>query len=429
MPSNFRPPENLAGEHKVNGLRAVRKHCVMLRNAAENASSTASRNWKSSYDDLDNGHALACDEWIMSAADIPRTTLDHLLEGFQVIGADWTYLYVNPAAARHGRSTREQLEGRKMWEAYPGIEQMPVFVLLKRVMDERVAASTEYQFQFPDGTSRWFELRIEPVPEGICVHSIDIEDRRRAEGALREFYDKLERRVAERTRELERANRDLEAFSYTVSHDLRAPLRAIGGFSELLAERSGDLLDDEGRRYLDRIRAAADRMGVLIDEFLRLGRIGHAPLERADVDLSALARTVADEIQKREPERRVAWVIEPELHARCDPGLARVVFDNLLGNAWKFTSRTDGARIEVRGDKNQAFVVVDNGAGFDMKHAHALFRPFSRLHKANEFPGSGIGLATVQRIVEKHGGSVRAEGSIGRGTVVTVRFGPEEADA
>lgn len=361
------------------------------------------------------------------AVDIPRSTLDHLLEGFQVIGPDWTYLYVNPAAARHGRTTPKELEGRTMWEAYPGIEKTPVFTLLKRVMEERVVETVEHEFSFPDGTSRWFELRVEPVPQGICVHSIDIEDRRNAEAGLRELNDKLERRVAERTRELEFANRDLEAFSYSVSHDLRAPLRAIDGFSELLAERNGSRLDDEGRRHLDRIRAAAARMRILIDELLCLARVGHAPLSRVDVDISELARAVADDIQKREPERRVCWEIEPNLRARCDPELARVVLDNLLGNAWKFTARTADARIEVRGsgDRPGAIVIADNGAGFDMQHARVLFRPFIRLHKEHEFPGTGIGLATVHRIVEKHGGSVHAEGAVGRGAAITVRFGSE----
>ena len=361
-----------------------------------------------------------------------RSTLDHLLEGFQIIGPDWRYLYVNPVAAKHGRSTAAELEGRTMMEAYPGIDQSPLFETLKRAMDDRVPASIENQFAVADGAARWFELRIEPVPEGVVVHSIDIEDRKKVEAELHRVNQELEQRVIDRTRDLAAANRDLEAFGYTVSHDLRAPLRAIDGFGAALAEDCGELLDENGQKHLARIRAATARMSQMIEDLLMLSRMGRAAVSRTDIDLSALAHEVAAAIEHasserpERPERRVEWRIAPNLRARADLGLTRVVMENLLGNAWKFTAATPNPVIEVResDDKPGAIVVVDNGAGFDMTYVRSLFRPFHRLHRAQEFPGTGIGLATVHRIVEKHGGSVEARGVVGGGATIIVSFEP-----
>lgn len=354
-----------------------------------------------------------------------RVTLDHLLEGFQVIAPDWTYLYVNPAAAAHGRMLVSDLEGRKMQDVYPGIERTPLFALLERAMQERIRLSTENLFTFADGSCRWFELRIEPVPEGICIHSLDIEDRKKAEAELAHAHEGLERRIAERTSELAAVNRELEAFAYTVSHDLRAPLRAIDGFGRALEEDCSAQLDPQAREYLTRMRNAARRMGRLIDDLLALSRLGRAAVVRVDVDVSALARHIADELTQREPERRVEWRIAPGLRACGDAGLLRIVFENLLANAWKFTSRTADAWIEVRESEVEpgAIVVADNGAGFDMKYAGKLFRPFHRLHREVEFPGTGIGLATVRRIVERHGGAISVSAAVDRGAAITVDFG------
>lgn len=357
---------------------------------------------------------------------LPRSVLDHLLEGFQVISPEWVYLYVNPAAATQGRSTPEQLEGKKMWEAYPGIENSALFVHLKRVMETQHPAAIENHFTFPDGSRRWFELRLEPLPQGLCIHSIDIEDRKRAEGALRALNEQLEHRVAQRTLELETSNRDLESFCYSVSHDLRAPLRAVDGFSALLAEGSAARLDDDGRELLSRIRAAGHRMGRLIDALLRLARLGNGGVNRREVDVSALAQSVISELQSREPERVLTWVLAPGLKRWCDPELTRIVLENLLGNAWKFTAKTRSPRIEVAAspEKPGCIVVSDNGAGFDMSFASSLFRPFRRLHSDHDFPGIGIGLATVRRIVEKHGGFVEAHGEVGQGSAFTFSVQP-----
>ena len=246
--------------------------------------------------------------------------------------------------------------------------------------------------------------------------------RQRAESDRRMKAD-LEQRVIERTIELQAVNRELEAFSYSVSHDLRAPLRAIDGFSQAVLEDYADRLDDQGKDYLNRVRAATQRMGHLIDDMLTLSRVTRVEMQRGTVDLSALAADVFAELQKSEPERKVDWRIEPGLIAEGDAQLLRVALVNLLGNAWKFTGKTATAKIEFGAmrdadgapDSAPSFFVRDNGAGFDMTYAGKLFGAFQRLHLTSEFPGTGIGLATVQRIIHRHGGRVWAEGAVGKG--------------
>ncbi len=218
--------------------------------------------------------------------------------------------------------------------------------------------------------------------------------------------------------ELERKNSELEAFSYSVSHDLRAPLRSIDGFSQALLDDHAAELSDVGQDYLRRVRRSAQRMGELIDDLLLLSRVGRAELNRDRVDLSSIANAAAEELQKKDPGRQVALCIENQLTAEADRGLMRVVFDNLLGNAWKFNAKVLDARIEVganQPDGGIVFFVRDNGAGFDMSQAESLFRPFKRLHSNLDFPGTGIGLATVQRIIDRHGGRIWADGSVGQG--------------
>jgi two-component system NtrC family sensor kinase len=230
--------------------------------------------------------------------------------------------------------------------------------------------------------------------------------------------------------ELEYKNQELEAFSYSVSHDLRAPLRAIDGFSQALLEDYTERLDETGRNYLSRIRAGAQRMGQLIDDMLLLSRVGRAQLERESVDLSGMAQAVTDELRRQDPDRRVVLEIQPELVTRADRGLMRVLLDNLLGNAWKFTARTADVRIDFKMQEHETgkvFLVQDNGAGFDMAHAGTLFQPFQRLHAVADFPGSGIGLATVRRIVDRHGGRIWAEGTVGHGATVFFTIPPSRS--
>lgn len=251
-----------------------------------------------------------------------------------------------------------------------------------------------------------------------------------AEDRLRALAVTLEERVAERTRSLEAANRELEAFSYSVSHDLRAPLRAIGGFTELALEGSGDAIDDTHRGYLERVLAASRRMSALINDLLDLSSVTRAEIRRSRVDVTAVAREVLAELAAGGGDRHVEAVVAPGLVVDADAGLLQTVLSNLVGNAWKFTSRTPAARIEVGAtelDGQRAIYVRDNGTGFDMAHAHKLFAPFQRLHTEREFEGTGIGLALVQRIVARHGGRVVADAAPGRGATITVSFGARGA--
>lgn len=276
-----------------------------------------------------------------------------------------------------------------------------------------------------DGSRRRVRLFTAPVPGDAgdevvrLVQIDDVTEWYRAEERVRALNRTLEARVAMRTQELERANLELEAFSYSVSHDLRAPLRTIDGFSRLLNERYAAVVDDTGRDYLARIRAATARMDALIDALLQMARLSRAKVHRRELDLGAMSRQMVADLRLAEPEREVDVDIADGLVAHGDPALVANLLQNLLGNAWKFTSGREHARIQVgRGmhpEGVEAFFVRDNGAGFSQDYASKLFRPFQRLHAQHEFPGHGIGLASVKRIVERHGGEVWAEGREGEG--------------
>jgi signal transduction histidine kinase len=249
----------------------------------------------------------------------------------------------------------------------------------------------------------------------------EINEHKSAREQVTSLNETLEQRVAERTAELESANLELEAFSYSVSHDLRAPLRAIDGFSILLQEGYQDRIDQEGQNYLQRVRAATQRMGHLIDDLLKLSRTTRSEMRPAEVDLSALAETIANELQELSPDRQVTFSITSDMIAYADPALIRVVLENLLGNAWKFSRNRSEARIEMGTMINNGkttYFVRDNGTGFDMQYADRLFGAFQRLHSTSEFEGTGIGLANVHRIIRRHGGQVWAEGKLDEGATL-----------
>ena len=270
-----------------------------------------------------------------------------------------------------------------------------------------------------DGSEFPVEISLSPLQteDGTLVTAAirDVTDRKLAEEKIKSLNEDLQQRAIQ----LEAINQELEAFSYSVSHDLRAPLRTIDGFSLALLEDYGEQLSDEGRNYLMRIRTAAQRMAQLIDDLLNLSRVTRATLIPEPTNLSATAQHIIRDLQQAEPNRIVEFAITPNLVANSDPRLIRVVLENLINNAWKFTSKREFARIEfgMTDDPNhgQVYYVRDNGAGFDMAYVNKLFGAFQRLHTSSEFPGIGIGLAIVQRIINRHGGRVWAEGAVGDG--------------
>jgi signal transduction histidine kinase len=253
-------------------------------------------------------------------------------------------------------------------------------------------------------------------------------ERLRAEQQARHLNATLEHSVTERTRELELANQELASFSYSVAHDMRAPLRAIGGFAEMLKEEMSATLSPDGTRYIERISDASGRMTVLIDSMLELSRVTRSTMTRSEVDLSRLAQEVVDTLKVEQPRDNVSFQVGANLLAKVDPKYLRIVLENLLGNAWKYTSKQPHALIEFGRKMGQSgeliWFVRDNGAGFDMEHAaNKLFQAFHRLHSEQEFPGTGVGLATVQRIITKHGGHIWAEAALGQGATFFFTLG------
>lgn len=252
-----------------------------------------------------------------------------------------------------------------------------------------------------------------------CVAGIVYERQVKAQNELiRRMNDELEQRVADRTAELQASNRELQAFCYLVAHDLSTPLRGINGFSAILLEEYADRLDEAGRRYLERMGAAADRMGQLINDLLELSRVTRRELHREKVDLSRLVESIIDDLRQKAPDRETEVIIAQNLEEEGDPILIRLAMENLLGNACKYTARVPSPRIEfgscmVNGET--VYYVRDNGIGFDMAYVHKLFIPFQRLHGIDEYGGTGIGLAAVQRIITRHGGKIWAEGEPGKG--------------
>jgi hypothetical protein len=299
--------------------------------------------------------------------------------------------------------------------------------LVRQAFDRAIQIRSDYEVEFRflprDRPLGWMLGRGRAYydeggkPRRLVGVAIDITARKLAELEVSRLNAELERRVAARTAELESINQELEAFACSVSHDLRAPLRSIRGFSEVLLETYASQLDEPGQALLRRVCEASHRMNGLIDDLLKLSRAGRVALRWQPVNLTALAESAVVELRKADPERVVEVVIGRDLRGEGDERLLGVALGNLLGNAWKFTSRRPDARIEFgcTAEPEPAFYVRDNGVGFDMAHAGKLFGVFARLHSAEEFPGTGVGLATVQRIIKRHRGRVWATGVVNGG--------------
>jgi PAS domain S-box-containing protein len=319
----------------------------------------------------------------------------------------------NAGAQRIFGYTSEEIVGKAITVLVPpGHEDEEPEILRRLARGERVDHFDTVRRR-KDGETIHVSVTSSPVRDssgkliGASKIARDITDQRRAQEAIQRARDAAET-----------ASRELEAFSYSVAHDLRAPLRGINGYSVALVEDLGDKLDGEAKEYLERISAGAGRMGQLIDSLLSLSRVSRTDLVRETVNLTGIASAVVEQLRASDPGRVVEFVIEKDLFTNGDPQLLRVLLENLLGNAWKFTSTVNNPRIEfgrVQRDGPTAYFVGDNGAGFDMEYAEKLFAPFQRLHSAREFAGTGIGLATVQRIVGRHGGKIWAEGAVNKG--------------
>ncbi len=275
-----------------------------------------------------------------------------------------------------------------------------------------------------DGRHLDLSVTVSPIEDkrgkivGASKVARDITERKRTAQEIHELNVRLEQRVAKRTSELESANKELEAFSYSVSHDLRAPLRAVDGFSQAVLEDYGPRLPEEGRRYLQTIREGAQRMGVLIDDLLTFSRLSRTPLKKQEVNTDKLVHHVLEEMNSQQEDRQVEIRIGDLPMCQGDPALLNQVWVNLLSNALKYTRHRENAVIEVGckvAQEENVYFVRDNGAGFDMRYAHKLFGVFQRLHRADEFEGTGVGLAIVQRIINRHGGRVWADAAVDRG--------------
>jgi PAS domain S-box-containing protein len=347
-----------------------------------------------------------------------RSAMQYSAIGKGLLDHDGRIVEANPSLASILGSNRQALVGT-VFDAHfvDGMEQ--VIHGRERDSQDGVARVTRTLFR-GDGV-RQVQLTFSPVPGNVgqdivrLVQVEDVTDRVRAEAQILALNRTLEARVAMRTRELTQANHELETFAYSVSHDLRAPLRSIDGFSKLLAERYGDVIDAAGLEYLARVRNAAGRMGELIESLLKMSRVSRGGMTPVPLELDRMAAEVLAELRAGEPEREVEVRIATPLPAIADQGLVRSLLQNLLGNAWKFTREKKPALIEVGRNDAGEFFVRDNGAGFPPEYADKLFRPFQRLHSQDQFSGHGIGLASVKRIVERHGGTIRAEGRAGEG--------------
>ncbi len=347
-----------------------------------------------------------------------RSAMQYSAIGKALLDDDDRIVEANPALAALLESTPDELVGQQFDSYLVGLsEALEKAPVTDGPKVQRISADLHRE----DGEVRHVELIYVPVPGEIgqdvvrLVQVQDITEMLRAQRQSLALNRTLEARVQARTRDLSRANDELETFAYSVSHDLRAPLRAIDGFSRLLAERYGESIDEAGREHIARVRGAAKRMGELIDSLLKMARLGRGGLKPERLDLSRMAEDVLSALGTDASGREVTVDIAPGLHATGDRGLVFNLMENLIGNAWKFTQGRADARIEVGQNDGGEFFVRDNGAGFAPEYGNKLFRPFQRLHSEEQFAGHGIGLASVKQIVERHGGVIRAEGKPGEG--------------
>jgi PAS domain S-box-containing protein len=331
---------------------------------------------------------------------------------------DWHLIEVNDSFLRMTGFTHDELIDHQVDTVGFSISAAEIQKIVSRLMTIKKIYNEEFSFTNKRGEIRKCLVSVEVIDINgetcVLLVATDITERQQAENKLRQAMSDLEHSTAQ----LKATNKELESFSYSVSHDLRSPLRSINGFSQALLEDYATKLDDTGKNYLNRVRNASQKMGELIDGLLRLSRLTRSEMHGEKVDLSVLAKDIIDRLKETNPKRQVKFVLGDDLLTNGDPQMIRVLLENLLGNAWNFTAKTRNAEIELGKQVNgnqKTFFIRDNGAGFDMAFKDRLFGAFQRLHDVTEFPGTGIGLATVQRIINRHGGTISAEGKLGKG--------------
>ncbi|MBI5506046.1 MAG: response regulator [Deltaproteobacteria bacterium] len=358
--------------------------------------------------------------------------LESISDAFLAVDRHWRLTFLNKRAEqllRRALPGQHDLVGTSLQQAFP--ELIPAIPELAEptVPAQLPRAPLETFFAPTDG---WFEIHAYRAGDGLSVFFHEITERKNEAQALRRLNDELEERVAQRTEQLELANKELVAFSYTVSHDLRAPLRAVSGLSAILLDEYAPMLATEADNLLRRIQSNTTHMEELIDALLWLSRVTRGELNVQQVDLGVLAGSIIEKLHKAQPERLVEIVIAPQVVVEGDAHLLRVALDNLLSNAWKFTAKHSSARIEfgmTRCDGQSVYFVRDDGAGFDPACSDRLFMAFERLHSFEDFEGTGIGLATVRRVIDRHGGRIWSESAVERGSTFFFTLGVSPAEA
>ncbi len=339
--------------------------------------------------------------------------LESISDAFFSLDDDMVVKYFNHAAERMLNRKASEVIGRRLFDAFPEARGSVFEENYSECIRSKTALSFEAELAVAP-YENWYEVRVYPEKNGISVFFQVITERKQAEEQIRVLNGRLQHQVAE----LEAANSELDAFTYSVAHDLRGPIRHIESFSRIVMDKFRENLDEDGWGYLRRVREASLKMDRLISDLLNLSHASRQNLATADVDLGDIASDIAASLNEQSADRKVEFLIAGTLRAAVDPHLIRIVFDNLLGNAWKFTSKTENARIEfgVLGQNgNSVYYIKDNGVGFDPEYADKLFKPFQRLHADKDFEGTGIGLAIVERIIRRHGGKIWAEGQVDKG--------------